>query len=113
MEGDVSGVGADSQNLAPHQRPSMALVVFPLYVCRNATVSSLADHDAVPSSPSIPLSANELMVAGQPATQTSITVREVVVAPATAVEPAITLGYLSLDDFKFITSLPFIVTEED
>jgi hypothetical protein len=113
MEGDVSGMGADSRNLAAHQRPSMALVVFPLHVCRNATVSPLADHDAVPSSPSIPLSANELMVAGLPATQTSITVREVVVAPATAVEPAITLGYHSLDDFKLITSLPFIVTEED
>lgn len=113
MEGDVSGVGADSQNLAAHQRPSMALVVFTLYACRNATVSSLADHDPVPSSPSIPGSVNELMDAGLPATQTSITVTEVVVAPATAIEPAITLGYHSLADFKLITSLPFIEAEED
>jgi hypothetical protein len=95
---DVFGVAADEPEAAAH-RQDMASVRTPLQAYRNAssltTGAPVADHDPVPGGSSV-----NVMVAGDPpVTQKANEVREVEVGPG------ITLGYHSLDEYKFITSL--------
>lgn len=95
---DVPGVAADEPEAAAH-RQDMAMGRNTMHAYRNASSLAIgapaADHDPVPGDSSV-----TVMVAGDPpVTQKAIQVREVEVGPG------ITLGYHSLDEYKFITSL--------
>jgi hypothetical protein len=101
MMDDGLGVVADERDLAAHRQDPVIAVTPPNAYCNaSLTTGALAPEYHVPvlGSPSV-------MVAGPSGMQTTSMIREVEVGPG------ITLGFLSLDDYKFITSL-FVIAEE-